>query len=62
MKKAQHILDRAQGHSPTFISQGSVQELVSQRPSLPQQWPKLIHRFPLTQNTFAVSGSEPHEG
>lgn len=57
VSSAQKILDRAQDKSPTFIPEGSVEELVADRPSLPVQWPKLIHRFPLMQNTFAVGVS-----
>lgn len=57
MKAAQYISDRAQANAPTFISRGPVEELVSQQPSLPQQWPKQIHRFPLTANAYAVSAA-----
>lgn len=53
--KAQKILDRSkQAKGPTFMPRGSVKELVADRPSLPVQWPNMIHRFPLLQNTFAV--------
>lgn len=55
VEAAQHILHQAKAHGPTFIAQGSVKQLVAERPSLPVQWPKLIHRFPLLQNTYAVS-------
>lgn len=53
--KAQKILDRSKkAKGPTFIPKGSVKQLVADRPSLPVQWPNMIHRFPLLQNTFAV--------
>lgn len=39
---------------PTFIPLGNLDELASDTPSLPVQWPKLIHRFPLMQNTPEV--------
>jgi hypothetical protein len=55
VSSAQKILDRSQDQAPTFIPRGSLDELVADRPSLPVQWPKLIHRFPLMQNTYAVS-------
>jgi len=55
VEAAQHILQQAKAHNPTFIAQGSLKKLVAERPSLPVQWPKLIHRFPLLQNTYAVS-------
>jgi hypothetical protein len=55
VSKAQKILDRSkQAKGPTFIPKGSLKELLADKPSLPVQWPNLIHRFPLLQNTFAV--------
>jgi hypothetical protein len=55
VSSAQRILTKSKDKSPTFIGQGPVKQLVSEQPSLPVQWPKMIHRFPLTQNTYAVS-------
>lgn len=49
---AQKVLDSIGSgqHSPSFIAQGNLAELVSQPAALPSQFPKLIHRFPLLQN------------
>jgi hypothetical protein len=56
VSSAQRILAKSKGKGPTFIAQGPVKQLVSEQPSLPVQWPKMIHRFPLLDNTYAVSG------
>lgn len=49
---AQRILDKSKAKSPTFIAQGPVQQLESERPSLPVERTKLTHRFALKNNTF----------
>ena len=58
-KAAQALSDRAKAKAPTFLPKGSAKQLVSDKPSLPVQWPTQIHRFPLMQNTYAVSDCEP---
>jgi hypothetical protein len=52
---AQRILDSNAGGKPTFIPQGNLGQMLNQAPSLPVQFPKLIHRYPLLQNTHEVS-------
>lgn len=52
---AQRILDGNAGGKPSFIPQGSLRQMLAQAPSLPVQFPKLIHRYPLLQNTHEVS-------
>jgi hypothetical protein len=52
---AQRILDSNAAGKPTFIPQGSLRQHLAQAPSLPVQFPKLIHRYPLLQNTHEVS-------
>jgi hypothetical protein len=54
---AQRILDSTAGGRPSFIPQGNLGQMMRQDPSLPVQFPKLIHRYPLLQNTHEVSGS-----
>lgn len=55
MSAAQQISKQAKAKSPTFLAKGSAKQLVADKPSLPVQWPKEIHRFPLLQNTYAVT-------
>jgi hypothetical protein len=52
---AQRILDSNAAGKPTFIPQGSLRQMLAQAPSLPVQFLKLIHRYPLLQNTHEVS-------
>lgn len=55
---AQKVLDRnaaARGGKASFMPQGDLKQMLAEKASLPVQFPKLIHRFPLMQNTPAVS-------
>jgi hypothetical protein len=52
---AQRILDSNAGGTPSFIPQGNLRQMLAQSPSLPVQFPKFIHRYPLLQNTHEVS-------
>eukprot|EP00882_Tetradesmus_deserticola_P019848 GHRQ01021390.1.p1 GENE.GHRQ01021390.1~~GHRQ01021390.1.p1 ORF type:complete len:219 (+),score=88.60 GHRQ01021390.1:284-940(+) len=51
---AQRILDSNAGGKPSFLPQGNLRQMLAQAPSLPVQFPKLIHRYPLMQNTHEV--------
>uniref|UniRef100_A0A383W9E2 Cupin type-1 domain-containing protein n=1 Tax=Tetradesmus obliquus TaxID=3088 RepID=A0A383W9E2_TETOB len=55
---AQRILDGNAGGKPSFIPQGSLRQMLAQAPSLPVQFPKLIHRYPLLQNTHEVVNAD----
>jgi hypothetical protein len=52
---AQRILDANAGGRPSFMPHGNLRQMLAQAPSLPVQFPKLIHRYPLLQNTHEVS-------
>jgi hypothetical protein len=54
---AQDILDSNAGKRPTFVPLKPAADLATDKPSLPVQFPHLIHRFPLLQNTHEVSFS-----
>jgi hypothetical protein len=54
---AQRMLAKSKDKGPTFIAQGPVRQLASEEPILPVQRMNLTHRFPLKDNTLAVS---PH--
>jgi hypothetical protein len=47
----------------TFVSQGVAKEMEAVKPvPVRAQWPKLIHKFPLSQNTYSVSGAAAAAG
>ncbi|KAF6259616.1 RmlC-like cupin [Scenedesmus sp. NREL 46B-D3] len=51
---AQRILDSNAGGKPSFLPQGNLRQMLAQAAALPTQFPKLIHRYPLMQNTHEV--------
>ncbi|KAF8069382.1 oxdD [Scenedesmus sp. PABB004] len=56
---AQQVLDANPGKAANFIGLGDLGELLREAPALPQrQWPQLIHRFPLLQNTPEVVNAD----
>lgn len=56
---AQTVLDKtnaARNGKGTFMPQGDLKQLLTEKPSLPVQLVKQNHRFPLMQDKPAVSG------